>query len=144
MKRTIAIVLAAALMTVAVPVVAHEANYSSECENRTGSEECPGDRGRQPAHTQCTGPRDAMSSSNSDSLVRRSLGLAGAGNLSVTAYIHITDEDSQAPQPGLSTPGILWLETNGFSGLQDTDWKCKSPDHEDPSEWESHADKVLI
>lgn len=144
MKRMTAFVLAAALVTVGVPTLAHEAAYPSECDDRQGRDECQMQNGEPPAHNRCTGERDHMVSDD-DSLISRSLGFAVSEDQPVEAYIHaVTDEPSSGDGLGTLMPGILWIETNGFSGLQRTDWECMSPAHEEPNEWETHADKVLI
>lgn len=143
MKQVTALALALSLLVVAAPVVAHDAGYPQECDDRKGKDECQKDRGREPNHKQCTGERNWMTSSR-DSLVEEAIGIAGVSGDPIVAYAYAPGDEGTSGPSGTPMPGVLWIEDNGFNGLQRTDWKCKSGSHDDPSEWNVHADKVLI
>jgi hypothetical protein len=141
MKRLIALTLAIALLTLPVPALAHEANYPKECEDRSGLGLCETDDDEDPAHKQCTGYRYQSSNTNSENpMVER---FFSVGDETVGAYIFSPDRGDASGSDPLS-PGLIWIETNGFDKLQRTDYECKSQDHENPNEWVTHADKVLI
>lgn len=144
MKRMIAFSLAIVLVAAGVPALAHEANYPGECDDRNNQERCERNDGIAPAHDRCTGVRDHMWTG--DSVVQKSIGFAISEENSVEAYLHASDGEDEGDDEDTQAlmPGIVWLETNGFSGLQRTGFECTSPDHEKPSEWQTHADKVLI
>lgn len=143
MKRTIAFVLAAALVTVGVPSLAHEAAYPSECDNPDGAGYCQSKEAQgNPAHEQCTGERNWMTADR-ENLARESIGIAGSEG-GVVVYAYAPGDQAQQDATGAPMPGLLWVEDNGFSGMQRTDWRCKSHVHENADEWTVHADKVLI
>lgn len=144
MKRMIAFSLAIVLVAASVPALAHEANYPGECDERKGNDRCEQDDEVEPAHDRCTGVRNHMWTS--DSIVQRTLGLAVSEDASLKAYLHAEDGERENSEEGAQSlmPGVIWLETNGFDGLQRTGFECMSDDHDNPNEWETHADKVLI
>jgi hypothetical protein len=143
MKRMIAFALAVGLVTVAVPAVAHEAAYPGECDDRDRNWRCEDSDEESPAHEKCTGVRNHMWTD--DSVVEESLGFAVTGDASVQAYVHSTD-GGQGGGEGTDalTPGVIWIETNGFSGLQRSGYECTSQAHDNPGDWQDHSDKVLI
>lgn len=146
MKRMIVYGLAIVLVTVALPTLAHQAAYPEECDDRVDLNRCQKDQGREPAHKRCAGDRNAMTGDGSEDeniIARRSLGIAGAPE-SLKAYVYASDDTTQNEATGLPMPGLVWIEDNGFNGLQRTDWECQSDGHDDPKKYEVHADKVLI
>lgn len=143
MKRMIAFSLALALVAAGAPALAHEANYPGECDERKGGDQCEQDDSVKPAHDKCTGVRNHMWTDDG-SIVKESLGLALSEDASVSAYIHTDTDDGGGEGAAALMPGIVWLETNGFSGLQRTGFECTSDGHDDPKEWQTHADKILI
>lgn len=142
MKQATAFVLATALVTLGVPAVAHQAAYPDECDNTDGAGYCQTDQGRVPAHRQCVGERDWMSE---DGLVKDNIGI-DQGEESIVVYTYAPGDTTTQSETGAPMPGLVWIEENGFSGLQHTDWQCNSEKHdrEDGDHWEVHADKVLI
>lgn len=143
MRKTMALLLAVTLVTVSVPALAHQAAYPSECDDRQRRDHCQKDHGRAPAHDQCTGERNWMTSEQ-DSLAKETISIATPAGANVTAYTYAPGDSTAQQDTGTPMPGLLWMEDNGFSGLQRTDWRCRSPGHDDPSSWDVHADKVLI
>lgn len=150
MKRMIAFVLALTLVSVGVPALAHDAAFESECKERYGPNEqrCKATPEGRPAHDRCKGERDQMDQDEeNDELVEKAIGIADTEQGSLTAYAYATEDAAQAQmddEDGTLVPGVLWIENNGFSSLQQTDWACKSNAHEDPDAWQVHADRVLI
>lgn len=144
MNRTLTIGLAVALVSVAGPSIAHQANYAGECDDRIGPGICEKNDPELPAHVRCTGERKWMQRDD-DSLQKTSIGLGG--DSPVAAYVHSpphTGPDNQDPsEMGIQMPGVLWLETNGFSDLQKNDFQCKSPDHQNRG-YQVHSDRVVI
>lgn len=145
MKRMIAFGLALMLVATGVPTLAHEANYPGECDDRSGNGKCEQHDEVHPAHKRCTGVRNHMWTSDG-SLVQKSVGFAVAQETQIKAYLHASDGEDEGSQGEAETlmPGLVWLETNGFSGLQRNGYECQSPAHDNPNEWQTHADQVLI
>lgn len=143
MKRMIAFGLALVLVATGMPALAHQANYPGECDDRSGDGKCEQHDEVHPAHERCTGVRNHMWTSDG-SLVQKSVGLAVAQETQIKAYLHTSDGDGGGDGAQSLMPGVVWVETNGFSGLQRTGYECQSPAHENPNEWQTHADQVLI
>jgi hypothetical protein len=145
MNRIATIGLAVLLASVAGTGVAHTANYEGECDARVGAGICERNDPQPAAHDRCTGERK-WTQADDDSLYKTSIGLGGASD--VAAYVHSpphSGADNQDPTVGdVSMPGVLWIESNGFSDLQKNDFQCKSPNHEDPSSYQVHSDRVII
>lgn len=138
MKRLTALTLAIALVSIGVPALAHNANYPGECDSRIGGDVCETDEDHEPAHRKCTGPR--FPESKNDPMIERSFSIA---QKTVGAYIYSPD-DAEAGGSDPLSPGLIWIETNNFNDLQRTGYECKSDAHENPDEWQTHADTVLI
>ena len=143
MKRMIAFAAAVVLVTATAPALAHEANYPGEGDDRQRNEKCERHDEVSPAHDKCTGIRNHMWTSD-NSLVKRSIGLAVSDDASFEAYVHHYDDGGDGEEPTDLTPGLVWIESNGFEGLQRNGFECQSPQHENPDEWQTHADQVLI
>lgn len=153
MKQGVALLLAVTLVTVGAPAIAHQAAYPSECDSRVGENRCQAQDGQPPAHKACDGQRKQINSYDHDDdsesqteetreVLDRKLSLpVGPG---VDAYVQASGSTTQSQTTGTPMPGLIWIEDNGFSGLQRTDWKCLSNDHANPNEPEVHADTVLI
>jgi hypothetical protein len=147
MTRMIAYTLTLMLVAAGAPALAHEANYLDECNDQPDGVKCETDERSRPAHTYCSGDRDAMWGSNT--LVQRDVGLDINEETSVHAYIHAPadggDSEESGDGPGALMPGVVWLETNGFSSLQRSDFSCtQSPNINDDEAWDGHSDRVLI
>lgn len=140
MRKTVAIVGIALLVGFAVPAtMAHTEENSDACSEQKGKNCTP-----EGVHHACVGTRDWHKSGDDDVNVR-SINI-GNSLYNVSAYVNMNPLESGDDEDDglLSTPALLYLETNGFSGLQKSDWQCKSVHHEDAYEWEPHPDQVIL
>ncbi len=138
MRKATLIVAIAIIIGLAVPAtMAHTEEREDACSEQHGNHCTP-----EGNHHACTGVRDWHQSSESDT---RSISIENTLH-EVEAYIKTDwNFDQIGEELPLVTPGIIYIETNGFSGLQKSDWQCKSHTHDEgPSEWIPHPDQVLL
>lgn len=148
-RKTVLIFSLAVLVGLAVPAtLAHTEDNPDACDDKQGKECIP-----QGNHDACTGTRDWRKSGQDGSDYMRVIQIEDSEDeISVYAKKNLIEEgdDEDESENGeenetlLNTPGLLYVETNGFSGLQKSDWQCTSPHHEDPEEWVKHPDKVIL
>lgn len=134
MKRTHVIIAAALVVGMAVPVtVAHTEDNANAC-NKQADPCTPSEN-----HKACKGDRNRLGEGGTQ------IGLILAEDPEeIGAYLD-TRGDGSEDESLVDTPGILYVESNGFSDLQRSDWKCQSVEHEvDPGEWVEHPDQVVI
>lgn len=142
MRKTVAIVSIAVLIGFAVPAtLAHTEENPDACSEQKGKNCTP-----EGVHHACTGTRD-WHKSGDDGFSVRSINL-GNSLYNVSAYVNMdplsSSGDDDEDEGLLSTPALLYLETNGFSGLQRSDWHCMSVHHDDANTWEAHPDQVVL
>lgn len=141
MRKTMVIGLAVLLVAAAVPAGAHTEENSEACSENT--DPCNDSEN----HKTCKGTRDWFDG-DSSSLSMMGFHIAEDPQ-EVGAYLHLPPHDDEEADPDgplglVSMPGVLWVETNGFSSLQKEDWECKSIEHEDGSKWVEHPDQVIL
>lgn len=141
MRKTIVIVAIAIIVGLAVPAaMAHTEHEEEACSEQHGNHCTP-----EGNHHACTGVRDWHESGQSESDTR-SITIENTIH-EVQAYVETDwDLDELGDELPLTTPGTIYIETNGFSGLQKSDWYCKSHTHDEvgSNEWVSHPDQVLL
>lgn len=136
--RTTMIIAAALVVGLAVPAaIAHTEQNPNACkENR---DPC----GNAENHRACKGDRSVLAGNHGG----YQLGITLAEEPEqIGAYLD-TRGDGEEQEDGtlLDSPGILYIESNGFENLQRSDWKCKSKEHEVPhDEWVEHPDQVVL
>lgn len=141
MRKTMVIGLAIVLVAAATPVAAHTEAKDDACTGNT--DPCT----PQGNHEACKGTRDWFDQDGGSSLSMLGLHIAEDPQ-EVGAYLHLpphSDEsaDPEGPAGLIQMPGVLWLETNGFSSLQKADWYCESVEH-GSDEMLQHADQVIL
>lgn len=132
MKRAIAIALAVGLVAVAIPASAHQETEKDACTENKNDCQPKGN------HAWCTGIRDWGAYLNDGSLSILDVTLSQSETYT-GVYVHVPtggSDDKESPS------GILFMEFNGFSGLQTANWNCKDLGPSGPDT--SHGDTVII
>lgn len=140
MRKIIAIGLAVALAAMAAPVAAHTEDNPEACNE--DKDPC----NNRESHRACVGTRDWFDKGNQESLSMLGIQIAEEPE-EIGVYIHAPPHPNENDGGTLGleqAPGVLWMETNGFSSLQKADWSCQSIEHEDKDEWVEHPDRVII
>lgn len=137
MNRFLVIGLAALLVGAAAPAVAHTETDWDACEKQKNPCTPTG------THAKCTGVRDWRDSTTQGTLSAFGVTIKQSGE-EAGVYVHAAPDhgDSDPDVEGIALPGVLWIEMNGFSGLQKANWECVGA--QDAHGWDTHGDQVVL